>query len=108
MVQKIINERFMDGQFNECNLTLKDLHTLSSTFSESIISMLHQRIAYPAAPREKKSDQESVAIEKEPDSKHTESKASKTVKAGEAKADSSAPSNESKPAAEKQTASKLE
>lgn len=50
LVRKIINERFMDGQFDDCELTLKDLHTLYQTFSESIIHMLHQRIHYPEPP----------------------------------------------------------
>ncbi|MBN2327154.1 MAG: HDIG domain-containing protein [Candidatus Omnitrophica bacterium] len=110
LVRKIINARFMDEQFDECNLTLKDLHTLSLTFSDSILSMLHQRIVYPAAPapREKKHEVASGAIEKEADSKHTESKALKADKSDEAKTDFPAPSNESKPAAGKQTALKLE
>ena len=56
LVRKIINDRFMDGQFDQCNLTLKDLHTLFLSFSESIMSMLHQRIAYPTAIKEKESD----------------------------------------------------
>ena len=50
LVRKIINERFMDGQFNECNLTLKDLHTLYQIFSDTLMHMMHQRIAYPSAP----------------------------------------------------------
>lgn len=58
LVRKIINERFMDGQFDECNLTLKDLHTLFLSFSDSIIHMLHQRIVYPSggAPTKKDTD----------------------------------------------------
>lgn len=51
LVRKIINERFMDGQFNECELTLKDLEQLYHTFSETILHMLHQRIHYPGPPR---------------------------------------------------------
>lgn len=50
LVRKIINERFMDGQFDECDLTLKDLHTLFQSFSESIMHTMHQRIHYPAPP----------------------------------------------------------
>lgn len=63
LVRKIINERFMDGQFDECNLTLKDLHELFLTFSESILSMMHQRIVYPSSVslKEKEKERESDA-----------------------------------------------
>jgi cyclic-di-AMP phosphodiesterase PgpH len=56
LVRKMINERFMDEQFDECNLTLKDLHTLFLSFSASIMSMQHQRIAYPSAPTQRDRD----------------------------------------------------
>ncbi|MBZ0255849.1 HDIG domain-containing protein [bacterium] len=66
LVRKIINERFMDGQFDECDLTLKDLHTLYHSFSESIMHTLHQRIAYPGPPSKDKSDKDKkTASEKE-------------------------------------------
>jgi putative nucleotidyltransferase with HDIG domain len=58
LVRKMINERFMDGQFDECNLTLKDLHTLSLSFSDSLIHMLHQRIVYPERPSKEKTAEE--------------------------------------------------
>ena len=58
LVRKVINERFMDGQFDECNLTLKDLHTLFLSFSDSIIHMLHQRIVYPTGPTLKEKEKE--------------------------------------------------
>lgn len=46
-VRKIINQKFMDGQFDECDLTLSDLHKLTEAFSRSLVSLLHRRIAYP-------------------------------------------------------------
>jgi|GEM_PF-1055440 putative nucleotidyltransferase with HDIG domain len=58
LVRKLINEKFMDEQFDECNLTLKDLHTLFHSFSDSIIHMLHQRIVYPSAPASKEKEEE--------------------------------------------------
>ncbi len=63
LVRKIINERFMDEQFDECNLTLKDLHTLNLSFSDTILHMLHQRIAYPATslPKDKEAGGEKAA-----------------------------------------------
>lgn len=50
LVRKIINERFMDGQFDECELTMKDLNNLYHSFTESILHTLHQRIHYPGPP----------------------------------------------------------
>ncbi|MBI1389153.1 MAG: HDIG domain-containing protein [bacterium] len=61
LVRKIINERFMDGQFDECDLTLRDLHTLFDSFSESILHTLHQRIAYPGPPSAKREEKDREA-----------------------------------------------
>lgn len=64
LVRKIINDRFMDGQFDECNLTLQDLHTLYQSFSESLMHTLHQRIVYPDKPgTEKTADKPATAKE---------------------------------------------
>ncbi len=49
-VQKIVNDRFFDGQFDECNLTMADLKKLVDSFSDSLTHMLHQRIKYPPRP----------------------------------------------------------
>ncbi|MBI3752475.1 MAG: HDIG domain-containing protein, partial [Deltaproteobacteria bacterium] len=50
MVQKIINRIFMDGQLDECDLTLKDLNAIAKSFNRSLIGMFHQRIEYPESP----------------------------------------------------------
>ncbi len=63
LVRKVINDRYMDGQFDECNLTLKDLHTLFISFSDSILHTMHQRIDYPEAP--KKAEDKEAGKEKE-------------------------------------------
>jgi hypothetical protein len=49
MVQKIINHAFMDGQLDECELTLKDLHEIARGFNQTLSGIFHQRIEYPAA-----------------------------------------------------------
>ncbi len=51
LVKKLSNERFMDGQFEECNLTMKELHQLENAFAETILHTLHQRIEYPSSAR---------------------------------------------------------
>ena len=47
MVQKIINKVFSDGQLNECELTLKDLHEIAKGFNKTLSGIFHHRIEYP-------------------------------------------------------------
>jgi len=52
-VRAIANKRLMDGQFDECNLTLKELNTIVRTVSNTLASIYHGRIAYPTADKPK-------------------------------------------------------
>ncbi len=54
LVKRIKNERFNDGQFDDCNITLKDLEKISATFVKIIAGMYHSRIEYPAEEKAKK------------------------------------------------------
>ncbi len=47
MVQKIINHIFIDGQLDECELTLKNLHEIAKSFNQILAGIYHQRIDYP-------------------------------------------------------------
>lgn len=47
IIQKIIRERLDDGQFDECNLTLKDLNSIKNSFIKILGGMFHSRIEYP-------------------------------------------------------------
>ena len=47
MVQKIINKVFSDGQLDECELTLKDLHEIAKGFNKTLSGMFHHRVEYP-------------------------------------------------------------
>jgi cyclic-di-AMP phosphodiesterase PgpH len=46
-VQNIIEGIFLDGQLEECELTLKDLHAIQRDFITILIGIFHQRIEYP-------------------------------------------------------------
>ncbi|MBM4287220.1 MAG: HDIG domain-containing protein [Deltaproteobacteria bacterium] len=48
-VQKIINNIFADGQLDECELTLKDLHEIAKSFIKILSGIFHHRIEYPQA-----------------------------------------------------------
>ena len=47
MVSRIIDERIADGQFDECDLTLRDLERIRTAFVEQLLGMYHTRVAYP-------------------------------------------------------------
>ena len=39
--------RLQDGQFDECDLTMKELHLIEESLIKSLCGMYHARIAYP-------------------------------------------------------------
>ncbi|OAB33952.1 HD family phosphohydrolase [Paenibacillus glacialis] len=47
MIEKIIKNRMDDHQFNECDLTMKELDIISKTLKESVMGIFHSRIEYP-------------------------------------------------------------
>ncbi len=47
MVQKIINNIFIDGQLDECELTLKDLNNIAKSFNRILSGIFHHRVDYP-------------------------------------------------------------
>ena len=47
MVTRIIEERISDGQFDECEITFRDLGRIKDAFVEQLLGMYHTRIAYP-------------------------------------------------------------
>ncbi|GFO61799.1 HD family phosphohydrolase [Geomonas silvestris] len=55
MVQKIINNIFMDGQLDECELTLKNLHEIAKSFNQILAGIYHHRIDYPEPAYKEKS-----------------------------------------------------
>jgi len=48
-VQKMINEVFSEGQLDECDLTLKDLHLIADSFSRTLQGIYHSRPEVPSA-----------------------------------------------------------
>jgi putative nucleotidyltransferase with HDIG domain len=46
MVEKIINNKFIDGQFSECPITLKDLEIIRDSITSTILGIYHARIDY--------------------------------------------------------------
>lgn len=55
IVKNIIHAKFMDGQLEECNLTLKDLSVIEEAFVRILLGIYHQRIGYPTPRKSEKS-----------------------------------------------------
>ncbi|MFA5005206.1 MAG: HDIG domain-containing metalloprotein [Candidatus Omnitrophota bacterium] len=53
LVHRIINNKFIDGQLDECDLTLKDIEKISSVFIKILSGIYHSRIAYQENQKER-------------------------------------------------------
>ena len=47
LVHAMANKRLMDGQFDECNLTLRDLAKVEAAVTKTLCAVYHSRIKYP-------------------------------------------------------------
>jgi putative nucleotidyltransferase with HDIG domain len=69
VVHKVINNKFIDGQLDECELTLKDLEEISAVFIRILSGIYHSRITYPESVRSennhKKSSKEDSHLSEE-------------------------------------------
>ncbi|WP_349769306.1 HD family phosphohydrolase [Bacillus sp. NTK071] len=53
LVRKIITERLEDGQFDECDLSLRELDMVATTILETLNGIFHSRIEYPTEIKKK-------------------------------------------------------
>jgi putative nucleotidyltransferase with HDIG domain len=49
-VKRMINDKMLDGQFDECNLNFRQIKILTESFTRTLRTMMHRRIAYPSTP----------------------------------------------------------
>ncbi|EUJ33350.1 hypothetical protein MFLO_03410 [Listeria floridensis FSL S10-1187] len=47
IIEGIIKERLLDGQFSECDLSMKELEQIRETLNQTLNGIYHQRIQYP-------------------------------------------------------------
>ena len=47
MVREIVKKRFMEGELDESDLTLKDLEKITQSFIHILNAIFHTRISYP-------------------------------------------------------------
>jgi hypothetical protein len=81
LVQNLINRIFVDGQLDDCEITLKDLHRIARAFNRVLSGIYHHRPDYPEpATKEagerpaKTTDPKMAAAKKEADKKKEEEK----------------------------------
>jgi membrane-associated HD superfamily phosphohydrolase len=61
VVAQAITERFNDGQFDECDLNMRDLFLIRESFVRTLKARFHHRIDYPSTQRkERERDRESA------------------------------------------------
>jgi putative nucleotidyltransferase with HDIG domain len=53
IVRNIISDRLQDGQFDECDLTLKELDQAAKSMCETLKGIFHSRIEYPEIVKKK-------------------------------------------------------
>jgi len=49
VVRRVMNNKFIDGQLDECGLTLCEINTIGRAFTKALSAMYHVRIKYPDA-----------------------------------------------------------
>lgn len=84
MVQKIINNIFIDGQLDECELTLKDLNNIAKSFNGILAGIFHHRVDYPE-PAFKERERDSAKRKNSEDSHRESAKAAKDKEVAPAK-----------------------
>ncbi|MBL0927942.1 MAG: HDIG domain-containing protein [Phycisphaerales bacterium] len=58
LVRDIAARRLADGQFDECDLTLRQLQAIEDAITKALNSIYHGRIAYPREEREDRDERE--------------------------------------------------
>jgi putative nucleotidyltransferase with HDIG domain len=47
LINEIIKKRFTEGELDECDLTMKDLHKIAESFLRVLLGTMHGRVEYP-------------------------------------------------------------
>ncbi len=50
IIQQNIEDRLLDGQFDECDITIGELQTIKQTIAKSLLGTIHKRVEYKNAP----------------------------------------------------------
>ena len=50
-IERTIRDRLLDGQFDECELTFKDIQIIKETCIKYLSGIAHQRVEYKEIPQ---------------------------------------------------------
>lgn len=59
VVHQVLQARLKDGQFDECDITLRELHKVEESVVKSLCTFYHGRVAYPKDSKDSRSDSSS-------------------------------------------------
>jgi putative nucleotidyltransferase with HDIG domain len=62
VVRQTIQEKFSDGQFDECKMTFEDLHAIFEVFVKTLLSRYHRRVDYPQPGQDRSQQAGSVIV----------------------------------------------
>jgi membrane-associated HD superfamily phosphohydrolase len=48
LVRELARRRLLDGQFDECELTMRDVERIERSLVKTLLGLYHGRIAYPS------------------------------------------------------------
>lgn len=51
IIEKNIQDRILDGQFDDCNITISDLNKIKKTIAKNLMGMGHKRVSYKEIPK---------------------------------------------------------
>ncbi|MBK9119689.1 MAG: HDIG domain-containing protein [Phycisphaerales bacterium] len=61
VVDRMIQKRMVDGQFDECDLTFRELAVIRASLVKTLSSVYHGRVRYPSGPKEERKATEARA-----------------------------------------------
>ena len=89
LVQNLINKIFSDGQLNDCELTLKDLHSIAKSFNKILNGIHHHRVEYAESSakgngksKNGNSDQQQAKEKKDSNRENTENSSGRLKRLG--------------------------
>lgn len=69
LVQHLINKVFSDGQLDNCELTLKDLHSIAKSYNKILNGIHHHRIEYAESTAKESSKVKNGSTDRQPAAK---------------------------------------
>jgi putative nucleotidyltransferase with HDIG domain len=65
-VEELVEQRFLEGELDDSDLTMRDLKGIIDGFMSVLLGIFHQRIEYPKAEENKKSNNQNGAKKEKP------------------------------------------